>query len=140
MSSTRFVETQDKLVNDLPIKNAAPYKDAARLDTGPVSAGTVIFVYAEAHGDPRQSKGQVECAWVTGVSVYDDAGKTLAHPARNRGRDLLYAKKHDDTRVGTFMVSQDYTNLQVRYRMRAVNKKAGGELRLSWVKLGVILF
>jgi len=134
-----IVETTEKFSppKGLKIKDKAPYVTVVKLDTGPVEKGTEITVFGQSHGDPRQTKKQKECAWVTGIYVYDDEGGLVAKPCPLRGRDLLRAKKDVDDRAWPFTVDRDYANLQVRYLMRAINKKAGGAFRVSWAKLAV---
>ena len=127
-------ETTDLLVSSLHIEDVAPYKDVAHLVIPQVLAGQTCLVYAESHGDPRQTQGQKECAWVSGVYV-DGVGDVC----RRRGKDLYLAQKHDDARYGSWVVSADRSDVDVFYVMRALNKVEGGSFNISWVKLGVII-
>ncbi len=129
-------ETTDLLNDTLEIKDKGVYKDAAVIVIPFVPAGTIVSVYGESHGDPRQKDRtkQKECAWVTGISV-DGVGDVC----KRRGRDLYYAQKDYDCRYGTFEVLEDTTDLTIRYEQRAINKYTGGQFNISWVKLGALV-
>lgn len=130
-------ETADLLLAQLPVAPNAAYETVASLDIGPVAAGSVVQVYGESHGNPRQD-GQTENAWVTGISAREGVDWKY-HPCWFRGRDLEKNRKHDDARTGAFTTTEDHANLTLEYRMRAVNLTAGGTLDITWVKLGAVV-
>ena len=141
-------ETRKARVERLYVKNKAPYKTAYYLKIkGPIKAGEVFWVYAEAHGNPRQ-KDQIELAWVTGIEVGIGtvAGKNVLYSstkvARKRGQDLEEHRKNHDTRVGQFTTTQAHDHLILRYVMRAINLHPGGYFILSQKqgKLGYLRF
>ncbi len=142
-------ETRTARVKRLFVKDKAPYETAYYLKVkGPIAAGEVFWVYAEAHGNPRQ-KDQKELAWVTGIEVGigTTAGKGLlyshAKVARKRGNDLEKNRKRADTRGGQFTTMQAHHNgFTFRYVMRAINLRPGGHFILSpkQGKLGYMRF
>lgn len=121
------------------LEDAAPYITVVSIVVGDLAQGDMVQVYGEAHGNPLQNN-QTENAWVTGISILDESNNVIDIPCFYRGQDLEKNRKNHDCRIGTYSCDMAMTNVKIEFRMRAVNKYAGGYFEVMKAKLGCLVF
>lgn len=138
--------TNDLLDKTLPFKDKSDYEAVAKLEID-LEQGDMLTVYAESHANPTWPKGKKakEGSWVTGIVVKllsdeqsdpnDENEEVSKIICKKRGRDLYRSMKDEETRFGTWVVPETGRYL-VKYIMRGVSKASGGEVKVTYARLG----
>lgn len=138
-SQSQLFESSALLTNQLYIQNGAPFEAVVEVTTGPVAKDGLIHLVGRSHGDPRQDAGQEECAWVTGIAVYDQNDVRIGRVLEYGGCDLEYARKFQRDETTWYKSQWNQSSMRFVYEMRAVNLTEGGHFNISWAYLGALV-